>query len=69
MVSDKKRLMSETLGVTKNAKKEEIEKAYNKLKEFFDPSNNSDPNLRIFFDDLTLYALLYDFFQSIFDTD
>jgi DnaJ-class molecular chaperone len=47
-------VLIETLGVTKEAKKEDIEQAYSRLKEYFDPSKNSDPNVRIFFDDLTL---------------
>ena len=42
----------ETLGVTKEAKQDEIEKAYEKLKEYFGKSDDS--NMRIFFDDVTL---------------
>lgn len=44
----------ETLGVSKDATPDEINAAYSKLKEYFDPSKNSDPNIRIYFDDLTL---------------
>jgi DnaJ-class molecular chaperone len=43
----------ETLGVTKEAKEEDIEKAYAKLKEYF--GNSEDANMRIYFDDVTLY--------------
>ncbi len=45
--------LTETLGVTKEAKEEDIERAYAKLKEYFGKSE--EPNMRIFFDDITLY--------------
>ena len=44
----------ETLGVNRDATNEDIERAYQRLKMYFDPEKNNDPNIKIFFDDLTL---------------
>ncbi len=42
----------ETLGVAHEAKDEEIQEAYNRMKHFYEKSE--DPNMKIYFDDLTL---------------
>ena len=47
-------LLIETLGVTNAATEEEIQAAYNKLKDYFHPSKTSDPVLGIYFNDMTL---------------
>ena len=42
----------ETLGVPDDAKDEEIQEAYDRLKVYY--AQSTDPNMKIYFDDLTL---------------
>ncbi len=45
----------ETLGVTDKASSEEIDAAYENMKKYYDPAKfETEPTLKIFFDDLTL---------------
>ena len=44
--------MVEVLGVTQVASDEEIQKAFEKLSEFFHPDKNDDPDAKIYFNDI-----------------
>lgn len=47
--------MIETLGVVRDAPSEDIERAFQRMRLYFDPIKSNDPMHKIFFDDITLY--------------